>query len=193
MGNCGAKRLMAHAFERSITGKIIGRLDAVEQALLRSLLQQLAVLLHESDDGAAQDPIAQLVGIQDLAERPADPALLRLFPDAYRDDEAAANDFRRYTEVALRAKKTSEADAAIAILDRADSKVELSEAEAKLMLAALNNTRLVLATRLGLTDETTLEQLLIAEQDSGGAAHLYEWLTWLQETLVRAVMRDETN
>jgi hypothetical protein len=61
------------------------------------------------------------------------------------------------------------------------------------MLAALNNTRLVLATRLGLTDETTLEQLLIAEQDSGGAAHLYEWLTWLQETLVRAVMRDETN
>jgi hypothetical protein len=151
------------------------------------------VLLHESDDGAAQDPIAQLVGIQDLAERPADPALLRLFPDAYRDDEAAANDFRRYTEVALRAKKTSEADAAIAILDRADSKVELTEAEAKLMLAALNNTRLVLATRLGLTDETTLEKLLIAEQDSGGAAHLYEWLTWLQETLVRAVMRDETN
>lgn len=180
---------MAHAFSRTIGNKIVGRLDPVEQALLRSLLLQLADLLHDADDSANQDPLAQLVGIKDLVERPADPALLRLFPDAYQDDESAANDFRRYTEASLRMKKTSNADAAIAILDRAANKIELTEAEAQQMLAAFNDTRLVLATRLGLTDELSLDELLIAEADAGGPAHLYEWLTWLQETLVQAIMQ----
>lgn len=180
---------MAHAFNRTLTGKIAGRLDPVEQALLRSLVLQLAQLLHETDDTASQDPLAQLVGIQELAERPEDPALLRLFPDAYRDDESAANDFRRYTQARLRETKTSRADAVIEILDRADNKIELSEAEAQNMLAVMNDTRLVLASRLGLTDELKLDELLLAEADQGGAAHLYEWLTWLQETLVRAIMQ----
>lgn len=180
---------MAHAFNRTTGDKIVGRFDPVEQALLRSLLLQLAHLLQETDNSANQDPIAQLVGIKDLVERPEDPALLRLFPDAYRDDETAANDFRRYTETSLRMKKTSNADAAISILDRADNKIELTEAEAQQMLAAFNDTRLVLATRLGLTDELTLAELLTAEVDVAGPAHLYEWLTWLQETLVQAIMQ----
>ena len=180
---------MAHAFNRTLTGKIAGRLDPVEQALLRSLVLQLAQLLHETDDSASQDPLAQLVGIQELAERPEDPALLRLFPDAYRDDESAANDFRRYTQARLRETKTNRADAVIEILGRADNKIELSDAEAQSMLAVMNDTRLVLASRLGLTDELKLDELLLAEADQGGAAHLYEWLTWLQETLVRAIMQ----
>ncbi len=180
---------MAHAFNRTVTGKIAGRLDPVEQALLRSLVLQLAQLLHETDDTASQDPLAQLVGIQELAERPEDTALLRLFPDAYRDDESAANDFRRYTQARLRETKTTRADAVIEILDRADNKIELTEAEAQNMLAVMNDTRLVLASRLGLTDELKLDELLLAEADQGGAAHLYEWLTWLQETLVRAIMQ----
>ena len=180
---------MAHAFDRTLTGKIAGRLDPVEQALLRSLVLQLAQLLHETDDSASQDPLAQLVGIQELAERPEDPALLRLFPDAYRDDESAANDFRRYTQARLRETKTNRADAVIEILGRADNKIELSDAEAQSMLAVMNDTRLVLASRLGLTDELKLDELLLAEADQGGVAHLYEWLTWLQETLVRAIMQ----
>lgn len=180
---------MAHAFNRTLTGKIAGRLDPVEQALLRSLVLQLAQLLHETDDSASQDPLAQLVGIQELAERPEDPALLRLFPDAYRDDESAANDFRRYTQARLRETKTNRADAVIEILGRADNKIELSDAEAQSMLAVMNDTRLVLASRLGLTDELKLDELLLAEADQGGVAHLYEWLTWLQETLVRAIMQ----
>ena len=178
---------MAHAFSRTVTGKITGRLDPVEQALLRSLIIQLAQLLHATDNSEIQDPIAQLVGIEELAERPADPALLRLFPDAYRDDQSAANDFRRYTQAGLRAKKTSRADEVVAILDRADNKIELSAEEAEIMLAVMNDTRLVLASRLGLTDELSLDQLLVEEADQGGPAHLYEWLTWLQETLVRAI------
>ena len=180
---------MAHAFNRTVSGKITGRLDPVEQALLRSLVMQLAQLLHETDDSDSVDPIAQLVGISELVERPADPALLRLFPDAYRDDESAANDFRRYTQAALRATKTSRADQMIAILDRADNKIELTEAEAQLVLAVMNDTRLVLASRLGLSDELSLDDLLLAESDQGGPAHLYDWLTWLQETLVRAIMQ----
>jgi len=182
---------MAHAFSKTLTGKITGKLDSVEQALLRSLLTQLAQLLHETEDQSHQDPLAVLVGIRDLAEKPADPALLRLFPDAYRKDESAANDFRRYTEADLRSKKTAAADEAIKILDRADSKIELTKAEAEIMLAAINDTRLVLATRLGLSDELTLDELLAAEADDGGIAHLYEWLTWLQETLVRALMETD--
>lgn len=181
---------MAHAFKRSLTGKIIGSLDSVEQAILKSLLQQLADLLEGTDLSQTQDPIAQLVGISDLAERPADPALLRLFPDAYRDDESAANDFRRYTEAQLRVKKLDHVSVAIAILNRAESKVELTEAEAEVVLAAINDTRLVLAARLNLTDESSLAQLLAAEEPDG-TAHLYEWLTWLQETLVRAVWENK--
>jgi hypothetical protein len=179
---------MVHAFSKTLTGNITGRLDVAEQALLRSLLTQLAQLLHESEDQSQQDPLAVLVGIRDLAEKPADPALLRLFPDAYRKDESAANDFRRYTEADIRSKKTLAVDEAIKILDRAESKIELTQPEAQIMLAAINDTRLVLATRLGLADELTLDELLAAEGETGGVAHLYEWLTWLQETLVRAVM-----
>jgi hypothetical protein len=181
---------MAHAFKRSLTGKIIGRLDPVEQALLKSLLLQLADLLHQSDVSNELDPIAQLVGIQELAERPADPALLRLFPDAYRDDESAANDFRRYTESGLRIQKTNQVDAAIAILDRADNKIELTDEEAYSMVSAFNDTRLVMATRLGLTEQVSLDMLLADESETGGPAHLYEWLTWLQETLVRAIVSE---
>ena len=41
-------------------------------------------------------------GFGDDPSRPTDPVVLRLFPDGYRDDDEAADEFRRFTERSLR-------------------------------------------------------------------------------------------
>ena len=53
------------------------------------------------------------IGIDPFAVTPDDPALHRLFPDAYADDEDASAEFRRFTERSLRDGKLGRAWLAI--------------------------------------------------------------------------------
>lgn len=164
------------------------RVDVVEKGLLTTLLEQLAdfVTPDVADD---EDPLVRMVGLDPAAERPHDPALARLFPDAYLDDLDAAAEFRRFTERSLRDTKLSHARTALDTLRRSGEKVTLSADEAGAWLGALNDVRLALGTRLGVTEEG-LEELASLPDDDPRAAtyHVYDWLTYLQETLVRAVM-----
>jgi hypothetical protein len=64
----------------------------------------------------------------------------------------------------------------------------MSIKQAQIISAALNDARLILGSRLELTDEHSLDTLLEVEVNNEGPAHLYEWLTWLQESLVRSLM-----
>ena len=177
-----------HGFRRTLTGRIVVRLDEVERDLLRSLLAQLVEFVAPAKRAADVDPLEQLVGIDPHAVTPADPALARLLPDGYgTDDPIWSAEFRRFTERPLREAKLANAATAVASLERAGDKMTLSTAEAQSWLASLNDLRLTLGTRLDITDDR--HELYAAMSDDDAAAHhIYDWLSYLQETLVRAVM-----
>lgn len=180
--------MSVHGFRRTATGRIVLRVDLVEKGLLTSLLEQLVEFVAPEVD-ADEDPLVSLVGLDPDAERPEDPALARLFPDAYLDDADAAAEFRRFTERPLRETKMAHATTAIETLRRSGDKVTLSADEAVAWLGALNDVRLALGTRLGVTEEGMEEFAALPDDDPRAATfHVYDWLTYLQETLVRAVM-----
>lgn len=163
------------------------RLEQEEAALLRALLEQLLALLGEPDE---QDGDLAALGIADRAEKPDDPVLGRLFPDAYREDPEAAGEFRRYTEVGLRDGKREAAGVVLASLDTLGSgrPVDLDEEQVQVWLRALNDVRLALGTRLGVTEEWYEEASELSWEDARYPLYAaYDWLTGFQEGLVRAI------
>lgn len=184
---------MARGFVRGRRG-IRARLDTHEKALLAHLLVEVYELL--ADDTAVEpDPLAAMVGIGTAVEPPSDPALARLLPDGHRDDPEASADFRRYTELGLRDRKRAGLETARVTLGREGTLV-LDDAEALAWVVALTDVRLVLAERMGLhTDddherlEAELAQLSEPADDASAQSllPLYDFLTWLQETLVHAL------
>jgi len=162
-----------------------------EERLLRDLLGQVQELVAP-EQPADTDPLAALVGIGTATSASADPVLARLFPDAYADDPEAAGDFRRYTEPGLRARKHAAATQALAVLDRPPEgrrrERVLSADESMAWLGAINDLRLALGTRLGV-EEDWAEQLAALDDGDPRALLLaiYDWLSWLQETLVRSL------
>jgi hypothetical protein len=137
--------------------------------LLAGLARQLASLLAVRDDSAP------------------DPALERLFPDAYIDSPEDAAEFRRFTETELGDEKIRGALALAAALEPVTGKkrvtVDLDADEAFAWLRTFTDIRLALATRLGIDDD--------GRPHSGGQLDfaIYNWLGYLQDTLVRAVDR----
>jgi hypothetical protein len=177
-----------HGFRRTATGRIVLRVDVVEKGLLTTLLEQLVEFVSPEID-EDEDPLVQLVGLDPDAERPDDPALARLFPDAYLDDTEAAAEFRRFTERDLRETKVAHAHTALDSLRRSGEKVTLSADEATAWLGALNDVRLALGTRLGITEDGMAELASLPDEDPRAATfHVYDWLTYLQESLVQSVM-----
>lgn len=181
---------MAHRFRRTRHG-IEARLDDMEKDLLARLLDDVHDML---DDGAApeRDPLARLIGISEDARTPDDPALARLLPPGSRDDDEAAQEFRRLTDRGLRERKRQALGAARATLNRSGP-IRLTDAEARSWVTALTDVRLVLGERLGLRTDADAERLaeVLGEADDQdgddpGAwlAAVYDFLTWLQETLV---------
>ncbi|MFN8168149.1 MAG: DUF2017 domain-containing protein [Candidatus Nanopelagicales bacterium] len=181
--------MAVHGFRRSLGGRIVLRADVVERGILTDLVGQLVEFVAPEDEPDA-DPLARLVGIDPDAERPDDPALARLFPDAYADDDEAAGEFRRFTERSLREAKLANAAVVLDALDRAGDKdkVALSDDEARAWLGTLNDLRLTLGSRLGIDEDSHELVASLAEDDPAFAVfHVYDWLTFLQETLVQAL------
>ncbi|MGB7981888.1 MAG: DUF2017 domain-containing protein [Candidatus Nanopelagicales bacterium] len=175
-------------FRRNRHGQFWLHLGAQDRALLGDLLAQLTLMLGPAPDAEPADPLVALVGIDPHATRPEDPALARLFPDAYPDAEDAA-EFRRFTQAELRSTKLAHLDLAATSLSRPDP-TELSEAEAQAWLGALNDLRLTLAARLEITlDGTDLLADLAEDDPRRGLALVYDWLTYHQDRLVGALTK----
>ena len=139
---------------------------------------------------AADDQVQLAGGVP----APRDPALDRIFPTANREDDQIAAEFRQLTEQGLRARKTANLDTAIAALAHLeDQKVTLDQAQAVALVIALTDVRLVLGERLGLKQDEDLEligeQVSSLEEDDPAvyALAVYDFLTWLQETLAHAL------
>lgn len=134
------------------------------------------------------EEFAALLGLSDSTALPEDPVLARLLPDAYPDDAAAAGDFRRYTENDLRSGKVAAAHTVLATLPEAGGQIRLSTDDAQAWLRALNDVRLALGVRLSITEDFQ-ERMARLDPDDPRSAYfwVYDWLTYLQETLVRAL------
>jgi hypothetical protein len=175
-------------FKRTRRG-VEAKLETVEAELLAQCAGELLQLLGDPDEVSA-DPLEALVGLPpgDVAP-PDDPALARLFPSAYADDEAAATEFRRFTESDLRAgKRAAASDALVALqpLLPGGGKLVLDRDQVDGWLSWLNDIRLVLGTRLEVTEDTYAEDLDPADPRLQ-VMHIYGWLGWLQESLLACV------
>ncbi|MFN8156167.1 MAG: DUF2017 domain-containing protein [Candidatus Nanopelagicales bacterium] len=180
--------MASYGFRRTLKGRLVLRTDEVERTILTDVVTQLVELVEPEHD-PAEDPLARLVGIDPEAERPDDPALARLFPDAYADDDEASSEFRRFTERSLREGKVANARTVLDSIARSGDKITLSEPEAQAWLGTLNDLRLALGSRLGIEEDN--HHLFAALPDDHPAAavySLYDWLSYLQETLVRSLM-----
>ena len=170
-------------------------LAADEASTLASLAQQVATLLADEDDAAAtssEDPLEALVGLGGSSvEVPDDPALRRLLPDAYNDDVEAAGEFRRLMSAELRQTKTG----ALNELGQAASSgggqtvtLRLNEEQAERWLQALTDIRLVLGTRLDVSeDPSDMWDGMEPDDPRGALLAIYDWLGWLQESVIRAL------
>lgn len=178
---------MVAAFRRARKGGISVAFGTDESRVLRHVLGEMVELLGP-DDAAEEDPLAVAVGIGTSTEVPADPALARLFPDGYTDDPAASADFRRYTEAGLRSVKRAALETALATVGEPGERVALTPDQAEAWLRALNDTRLVLGERLGISDEIEEVVESLGEDDPRLALFwVYDRLTYLQESLVQAL------
>ena len=184
------------------SGRIIANFTGFEAELLRSLAQQLVELLRNEEAAPKdQDPFEAMMDFSGPTNEPEDPVLARLFPTAYADDEEAAAEFRRFTEGGLRDNK---ANAAVAIIDTLEEAglppelgedgltvdVELDRDAAVTWMKSFTDIRLALATRLGVEEGDEDYWLSLPDEDPRAHVYdIYQWVGYLQETLVEALDR----
>jgi Domain of unknown function (DUF2017) len=157
---------MARPFRRR-RDRFAVHLGPGERELLVELCRQSRELL------ASEDPSS-------------DPAVARLFPAAYRDDPLRSLEFETTLGDTPRAGKL----AAIETVERTVDADELSEEELLVWLGAVNDFRLVLGTRIDITEEST-EQDYPEGDPNHDAFGVYAYLTWLQDRMLRALGEPE--
>jgi len=184
--------------------RVIATFSGFEADLLRSLASQLIELLHDEaalPQPTGADPLEAMLDFSGPTTEPEDPVLARLFPSAYRDDEEAAGEFRRFTEGGLREGKATAAGAIIDGLEDAGLPPELAEdglmidveldpPTAESWMRSFTDIRLALATRLGVEDGDEDYWGQLDEEDPRAQVYdIYQWVGYLQETLVEALTK----
>ncbi len=202
---------MARGFRRKGSGartRYAAQLDPLERATVAGLMEQVHDLLDppapapEGGDDFASIVAGLGMGVTVAAEDQADldpddaerdPALDRLLPTANRQDDEVAAEFRRLTETGLRQRKAAALESSAGLL-RGDDKLRLDEGEAQAFLKALTDVRLVLGERMGLRTDDDVDVLEAAAESLdpddplGYALAVYDFLTWLQETLASSML-----
>ena len=217
LGDAAAKRAVMRGFRRR-RGMYVARLDDDERGVIAALVADVAELLGAGR--IDEVPLAATVpgdGSPRLSLEPVvppiDPAVRRLLPDASRDDPEVSAEFRRLTEGDIRAGKVARLGRLWTALttpadgQRADA-FAITPDDAKDVAAALTDLRLVLAERLQIRTDGQAERLYdtlltsptadlddVASDDLDPATRrylvaVYGALSWLQESLVEALLVD---
>lgn len=205
--------LMSSKFIRDESGAIRIIFTSQEAHVLINLTEQLLELLGDGGQSAEIeiDPLLQMMGFGGSEEPPDDPVLRRLLPSAYKD-EKSASEFRRYTEHGMREKKRAHAMQIYESLtptdddwdgdqpiDRSTVEVAFDENDGMVWLSGLNDLRLALAVRLGVSREfgESAEGGIGSESGGSGGSEsepmkavyaVYSWLGWLQQSLLELLM-----
>lgn len=191
---------MAQGF-RSTPHGMIARLDQQERGLLRRLFEDVISMLEPEEPQQATgdgelDSLEALLGLTDDAQAPRDPAVHRLLPDASSDTQRA-QEFRRYTERALREDKVGALRRCAMAVEH--DPVQLEGPAVQDFSRALNDVRLVLATRLEIDSEEDAHRVeRIASRANGHKiddpqtymAVVYGFVSWLQNSLVEAMLTE---
>lgn len=135
---------------------------------------------------ALSDLVEQFAGLLGDAR---DDAIARLTPDGYADDDEAAAEFADLTRADLLERRTDDADVVARSLEGVadglapDSPVDIALApeDVEAWLRQLSALRLVIATRLGITNENPHP---FGHDDDRTA--VYDWLGFRLEGLVQA-------
>jgi Domain of unknown function (DUF2017) len=146
--------------ERDRRGGFRLRLSDGERELLRTLPAELQAL---------------------LGSEPDDPALRRLFPPAYDEDEEGEAEYRRLMADDLLEGRRR----ALRLVQETAGRDRLTAEELDAWLRALNDLRLVLGTKLGMTEEMYDLEIDPAHPQAYELS-VYGYLSWLQEQLVAA-------
>jgi hypothetical protein len=161
---------------------VVLELSRMEASHLAGLVEQFAELLDQTG-----------------SRRPNDPALRRLVPDAYADDDSAALEFRELTQRDLLDRRSTDAAAVLESLLEASALPDAMEHPAELeraltevatvrltpdavgsWLRTLAALRLVLASRLGVSDEDD-------HDEDDPRFGIYDWLGFRLDGLVREI------
>jgi len=194
---------VTEGFRRRPGGGVLATFSGFEADLLRSLASQLVELLRNevAAPTSSHDPLEDLLDFSGPTTEPDDPVLARLFPTAYPEDDEAAGEFRRFTERTLRDGKARNA---VLIIDKLEDaglpstlaedglsvEVELGPDEAEAWMKSFTDIRLALASRLGVEEGDDAYWNSLPEDDPRTHVHdIYQWVGFLQETLVQAVSR----
>jgi hypothetical protein len=165
-------------FSRLDEQTILLELEDYERNVLIDLFNQLNELIDAPKQNS--DPLAFLSTALGEVPEPQDPALARLFPSAYTDDEQSAADFRKFTQAELQTTKSAKITAALTSINESQPEYTIDLPTALAWLSALNDVRLVFATRIGVDEDFDHES-----EEPG--AMIYGWLTWLQGDLLDAL------
>lgn len=151
----------------------------------------MGVSVRAEDQAGWPEPGQVPAGSRSSGDR--DPALQRLLPAGNRADAEVAAEFRRLTEDGLRRRKVDNLVRSMTVL-REEGPIEVDDETAQALLIALTDVRLVLGERLGLREDRDVDDLerLVEELPDDDpvvhAATVYDFLTWLQETLAQALL-----
>ena len=160
-------------------GGVTAQFTRNEALVLADLAGELIDLLEQRGPDATGDMLYAQLGIGGSTTPPLDPALARLLPDAYRDDENAASDHRRLTERSLVDRKLANARRVLADLDSPE--VVLDEPGIQSWLRTLTDLRLALAARLQIQEDGDTG---LGDEDM---LMIYDWLGYLQGSLVEVI------
>jgi hypothetical protein len=145
--------------KRTRSGTFQLRLPPEERDLLRGLPDQLRELLLSDD-----------------------PSTRRLFPPAYVDDPEREEEYRRLMADDLLRRRQGALD----IVEETIDADHLDEEQLTAWMGAINDLRLVLGTRLDVSEDMDIDSL--ADDDPLTPAFaLYGYLGWLQEQIVAAL------
>ena len=169
---------MSPKLSRARGGRLELSLSPEERELLRSLPDQLRSLYEAGPDDS-------------------DPVRGRLFPRAYLDPTAedAEREWRDLVHPELIRDRMDALDRLLASLDAAPAAshgtvvVPLDEDAVGALLSVLNDARLALGTRLGVTEDTDYDDLDPSDPRAPGLA-AYAWLTFVEGELIETLLDD---
>ena len=171
------------AFVALPQNRILGSFTPLETELLGDLATQVIELLDEGS-GLPEDRLLAAVGIGGSDGPSTDPAIARLLPNAYLDDDHASQEFRYLTENSLISRKIANARAFKLTLD-GGGEVQLGPEAQQAWLRTLADIRLIIASRLGIEHDD--DEGRADTDDDIMMQDVYAWLGMVQGSLVDAL------
>ena len=143
---------------RASDGTFSIRIGEQEREVIGALAEQLReLLLSEQSDG-----------------------LERLFPPGYANDPDRDQEYQQLTHDELLTKRLDSID----VVERTIEATSLTEDELNAWMGAVNDLRLVLGTRLDVTED--MEHIDL-DDERGYAYHLYQYLTYVLSEILEAL------